>query len=353
MKTTLFNKIVLTSVAFGLFWSCELEDKTVDEILSQVGTGAIIRTISQVNNLVYNDITMSFDEGSSYTLTLEQQDAEGGALLQKVDIYVNFKDNSTIAPDLNGMTTDEVLLQSLSATDFTAGPRSLPQTTVSYTSDELIAVTGIDESMIIGKDRFEFRLVLTLTNGEEYTNTDVGGPVSGGSYFASPFEYFPVVACSITEDLSGEHSFIATNIVSAPGAGGNCSGNNLSGSVTWIPFLNSSGAVVPGRYVSSDMSFGQYEDCYTTRGKATGTAISLIWDCTRLNSSGSIYLNRAGAVQPSRAGFAREFTYTYTIVNVNGPDMTVNFSSSSGDRGTAVITREGGQDWPVIFTANN
>ncbi|MGB3145350.1 MAG: hypothetical protein WBB24_14705 [Maribacter sp.] len=346
-------KTTISAAAISLLMACDADNKVIDDVLADVTTGAVIRTIDEDNGLVYNNLTASFAEGSDYTLVLEEQDEEGGNLLESVEIYVNFRDNSTTEADPTGITTSEVLLQTLSASDFSQGERGLPQTTVSYTSDELVTATGIDESLIIGKDRFEFRVVLTLTNGEIYTNTDVGGPVSGGSYFASPYEYFPVIACSITEDLSGEHSFVATNIVSAPGAGGNCSGNDLSGTVTWTPFLNSSGTVVPGRYVSSDMSFGQYEDCYTTRGPATGTAISIIWDCTQLNSSGSVYLNSAGAVQPARSGFAEEFTYTYDITNVDGADMTIDFSSSSGDRGTVVITRAGGADWPVIFTANN
>lgn len=343
-------KTTICAALVALLASCEADEKIVDQVLAQTTTGAVVRTRSQSNRLVYNDITASFAPASTFSLTLEVQDEEGGALLDQVEIFVNFDDNSEGGPD---MSTPEVLLQTLVPTDFTQGSRGLPETSVSYTSDELVTITGIDEALIVGKDRFEFRLVLTLTNGQVYTNTDVGGPVSGGAYFSAPFEYFPVINCSITEDLSGDHTFVATNIVSAPGAGGECSGNDLSGTVTWSPFLNASGAVVPGRYVSSDMSFGQFEDCYTVRGPATGTGISLIWDCTQINSSGSVFLNSAGAVQPGSAGRARSFTYTFAITNVTGPDMTVDFSSSAGDRGTAVITREGGVDWPVIFTANN
>ena len=346
-------KTTISAAAIGLLMACDADNKIVDDVLESTSTGAIVRTISETNNLVYNDITTSFAAGSNFALTLEEQDEEGGALLESLEIYVNFGDNSTTAEGDTDISTEEVLLETLIASDFTQGERGLPVTSVSYTSDELVAITGIDESLIIGKDRFEFRLVLALTNGEVYSVNDVGGPVSGGSYFASPFEYFPVVACSITEDLSGTHSYVATDIISAPGAGGECSGNDLSGTVTWTPFQNASGTVVPGRYVSSDMSFGQYEDCYTVRGPATGTAISLIWDCTQLNPSGSVYLNSAGEVQPARSGFAEEFTYTYDITNVDGADMTIDFSSSSGDRGTVVITRAGGDDWPVIFTANN
>ena len=175
MKTN-NNKIAVLGLALATLVACESDDKIVDTILAEVGTGAVIRTIDETNDLVYNDVTASFDAGSAYTLVLEEQDEEQGGLLESVEIFVNFDDNSTAGGD---MTTTEVALQTLQASDFSTGSRGLPQATVSYTSDELVAATGIDESMIVGKDRFEFRLVLNLTNGEVFTNTDVGGPVFG------------------------------------------------------------------------------------------------------------------------------------------------------------------------------
>ena len=343
------NKIAILTLVTVLGLSCESDDKIVDTILEEVGTGAILRTIDETNNLVYNDDTDSFDSGSDFVLVIEEQDEEEGALLESVDVFVAFDDNST---DLNDQSTSEVLLESLTAADFETGSRGLPQTTLTYTSDELISTTGIDESLIIGRDRFEFRLVLTLTNGEVFSNNDVGGPVSGGSFFAAPFEYFPVIACSITEDLSGTHTYVTTMAVSAPGAGGMCSGTPITGSVTWTTATDD-GDLVPGSYVSTDMSFGQYEDCYTNRGPAAGEEIVIVWDCTDLVPDGEIFLDSDGVVTPNDDDSDEEFTYSYTITNVTGPVMTIDFSSSSGDRGTVAITREGGVDWPVIFTANN
>ncbi len=349
----IINKIIILGITIGIVSSCESNEKIVDQILEEVGTGAILRTRGQNNALVYNDVTKTFAPDSEYALTIEEQDVEGGDLLQSVDIYVRYQDNSTTEAGSVDISTQEVLLQSLSATDFTLGERDLPETSVSYTSTELVTTTGIDEALVVGKDRFEFRLVLTLTNDEVYTNTDVGGPVSGGSYFSAPFEYFPVVACSITESLAGTHSFVATDIGFAPGAdGGGCSGNDLTGTVTWTEFEDS-GTVVPGRYVSTDMSFGQFEDCYTDRGKAAGEDIAIEWDCTNLIPDGDVYLNEDGEVVATDDEEDQAFTYSYTITNVSGPEMTIDFSSSAGDRGTVVITREGGVDWPVIFTANN
>ncbi len=342
------NKIAVLSLALGVICSCDDDEKVVDQILEEVGTGAVLRTIDEDNDLVFNDETDSFDAGSAYTIILEEQDAEGGALLQSVDIFVNFDDNSPVisGTDTLLISTSEVPLQTLSAADFSQGDRGLPQTTVSYTSDELIAATGIDESLVIGKDRFEFRMVLTLTNGEVYTNTDVGGPVSGGSYFSAPFEYFPVIACSITESLAGTHSYVATNIIPAPGGGGDCSGGDLAGTVTWSETDDE------GVYASSDMSFGQFDDCYDGRGAATGEDITIEWDCTNLAPDGEVYL-KDGVVIPDDDDEDEEITYNYSITNVSGPEMTIEFANSAGDRGTVVLTREGGVDWPVIFTANN
>nr|WP_299343344.1 hypothetical protein [Allomuricauda sp.] len=352
MKT--YNKrIAILGLAIATLFACDDEDKVVDEILATVGTGAVLRTIDEDNNLVYNFDTNAFDAGSSYTIDLEEQDAEGGALLESVQVFVNFDDRSAGGTD---MDTDEVLLQTLAASDFSAGERGLPITTISYTSGELVAATGIDESMIVGKDRFEFRLVLTLTNGEEYSNDDVGGPVSGGAYFSAPFEYFPVIACSITDDLSGTHSYVTTITTTAPGQ--NPPGDNVPlgcdpgttvvmGDVTWTTVDGT-----PGEYTSTDMGFGQFDSCYPGRGPATGNDITIVWDCTSLTPDGEVYI-KDSIVIPDDDDEDRAFAYGYSITSVVGAEMTIEFSNALGDSGTVVLTREGGVDWPDIFLSNN
>lgn len=340
------TKMALLLGLFIISLACE-ETTTVDQVLEEVGTGAVLRTRDETNNLVFNDETKSFTPESNYVLFLEEQDEENGALLESVDIFVNFQDNSTEEADDTDITTEETLLQTLSASDFSEGERGLPVITLTYTADQLVEITGIDESQIFGKDRFEFRMVLALTNGQSYTNTDVGGPVTGGAYFAAPFEYFPVVACAITESLAGEHTFVSTEIESAPGAGGECSGNPVTGTVTWSETDDA------GVYSSTDMSFGQFEDCYTNRGKAAGEDITIEWDCTSLTPDGEVYLNEDGEVIPNDDDEDEAFTYTYDIVTVAGPLMTIEFTSSAGDRGTVELTRAGGLDWPEIFLENN
>jgi len=36
--------------------------------------------------------------------------------------------------------------------------------------------------------------------------------------------------------------------------------------------------------------------------------------------------------------------------DVTGPELTMTWVNDYGDSGTVVITREGGVDWPALFT---
>lgn len=341
MKKMRYIVLGVLGLIFGMS-SCSTDDKIVDEVLNNVGTGAILRTLSQTNDLVYNDDERAFNPSSKYTLVIEEQDAQGGNLLESMEVYVKF--NATDAERFPEKGR-EVLLEKLSVSDFSEGDRELPVTTVSYSSKVLVEALGIDESKIQGEDRFEFRLVLTLTNGEVYTNTDVGGPVSGGSYFSSPFEYFPTIKCAITESLAGTHTYQTINTKAAPGGDGACSGNTLTGEVVWTKKK-------PGTYASSDMSFGQFEDCYINRGKAAGNGISIVWDCTSLNPVGDVYIDGEGMVT-TKDKAQRSLSYNYSIIKVEGSEMTIKFSNAAGDGGQVLVTREGGKNWPEIFSRNN
>ncbi|EIJ38863.1 hypothetical protein JoomaDRAFT_1864 [Galbibacter orientalis DSM 19592] len=341
MKKIRYIVVGVLGLIFGVS-SCSTDDKIVDEVLSNVGTGAILRTISQDNSLLYNDEEKMFEPNSKYTLILEEQDAQKGDLLESVEVYVKYKATDAERFPQGGQ---ELLLEKLSVSDFSEGDRELPVTTVSYSSKTLVEALGIDESKIQGEDRFEFRLVLMLTNGEVFTNTDVGGPVSGGSYFLSPFEYFPIIKCAITESLAGTHTYETINAKAAPGGDGVCSGNILTGEVVWTEKQS-------GTYASSDMSFGQFEDCYTNRGKATGNGISIVWDCTSLNPVGDVYIDEEGMVT-TKDKAQRSLSYNYSIIKVEGSEMTIKFSNAAGDGGQVLVTREGGKNWPEIFSRNN
>lgn len=135
---------------------------------------------------------------------------------------------------------------------------------------------------------------------------------------------FPV---SCPSDLGGTHSFVSTNLVAGnnPGA---CPSGSVSGTVTWTDLGG-------GTYQTSDLGFGQYE--------------SSCWNDTPATSGGATFTEICGEIF---SGGADQYglTYTWVITDVSGPTLTMTWSNNYADSGTVVITREGGADWPALFT---
>jgi len=337
----------LSLLLIGLFFpNCSGDDKTVDIVLDQVTSGAVLRTRGITNNLSYNDVNKQFEEGSDYTLEIEEQDAEGGALLFEVQIFAGFVENTRV--DTNGdgvineddddLSIDEQLIRTLTTADFETGERGLPETVINFTAEELVSFTGIDESLIEGGDDFSLSFIISLTDGRTFSADDANGNVSGGSYFSSPYEYRTSVSCSITESLAGTYAYTITELTSAPGGTSNCPEAPLTGEVTWTE------TDTDGELETTDISFGQFGSCYaeTFTEDSELEDILVVWDCTNLIAEGTITAEDAD-------GDETEFTYTYSITEVSGADLTMEISSSAGDRATVIVTRPDGLDWPDLF----
>ncbi len=340
------SKYYSTLLASIILFGCSSDDKTVDQVLDGVTNGAILRTIDIDNNLVYNDITTRFETGSDYTIILEEQDASNGELLSEVEIYARFVENTRV--DTNGdnvvndeddnLSTEEGLIRTLTAADFGTGERGVPTSTITFTAEELVSFTGVDESKIEGKDDFALRFVLKLTDGRSFSVDDASGNVSGGSYFSSPYTYRTTIGCSITESLAGTYSYEITRLISAPGETSNCPAAPLTGEVIWED------TDTPGEYTTSDISFGQFDSCYVdVFSKITFDDILVVWDCTNLVAEGKIETVEANT------GKEDEFSYVYTITATSGSEMTIEFGNSKGDQGTVTITRPDGKDWPMLL----
>ncbi len=339
--------IYLTTLLIGATLSnCGSDDKTIDGILENVTSGAVLRTRNITNNMSYNDVEKKFDTGSDYTLVIEEQDAEGGKLLESVEIFAGFvektrkdtNNDGTIDDKDDDLSASEALIKTLTPADFSTGSRDLPETTISFTAEELIAFTKVDESLIEGRDEFSLSFTINLTDGRSFTAADANGNVSGGSYFSSPYQYRTPIKCTITESLADTYAYTITELTSAPGGRSNCPSAPLTGEVTW------SATDTPGKLTTSDISFGQFEKCYVdTFSKITPTGVAIVWECIDLTADGSI------KVTEEATGKSDEFTYTYTIKEVDGSDMTIEFSNSAGDRGTVIITRPDSKIWPTIF----
>lgn len=194
MKTK-FKIFALTGLMAFAVTSCDDGDKIIDEITSTVTRGAILRTIET------NGVFDRFNTSSTFDFTFEEQDTEGGDLLEKVDLYIGFEDNTE---DNGTIERDELLIRTYLPADFTDGEFGLPRASYATTLAEALGLLNIVEGDFDGGDVIQYRLELTLTDGRTFSNDDNTGTITG-SFFSSPFFYGPVIKCIPPAPVPGEY----------------------------------------------------------------------------------------------------------------------------------------------------
>lgn len=191
-------KYIMPFFAFLLLLGCTEEDNTVDKVFQDTVYGAILRTTETIS-ASYN----AFDPTSIFSIMLEEQDEEMGDLLESVDVYISFEDNQGDAVD---NSTSETLLVNIPASEFSTGDNGLPVISFERSLAEAASAAGLSESDYSGGDRFIYRMVLNLTDGRSYTNTDYGGTVSSSSFFRSPLIYYVGVNCTPLTPVPGTYN---------------------------------------------------------------------------------------------------------------------------------------------------
>ena len=179
-------KIFLSGLLVFSFNSCEDSNTVVDQVVADTKAGAVLRTIEVLSNTLNSSIA-----STSFAVEVEAQDAENGALLESVDIYVSIRD---LTPD-NGTTVAEALVKTIPASAFTTGPVGLPRATISATFGEAEAAMALDATKHAPGDLFVFELRLNLTDGRTYGAKDAAGIITGG-YWSSPYLYNTLILCS-------------------------------------------------------------------------------------------------------------------------------------------------------------
>lgn len=149
-----------------------------------------------------------------------------------------------------------------------------------------------------------------------------------GASFSKDCSAAPVFCIS---ELAGTHSFVSSNLNAETGS---CPVGSISGTVTWTYLGN-------GIYSTSDLSFGHYESTCWFDTPATSPDAKFGDDCNYIISGGR---DQYG------------LTYTWTITGVSGSELYISWEnnwgdfSSLNDSGDVVLTREGGANWPDLFT---
>lgn len=182
MKYIRYHIIAICSL---MLFACSEDDKLTVVIQDNVERGAVLRTISNDPN------SFTFDDpDSQWTITIEEQDHDDGALLESVDVFVNYTDLTG-----NGVSATETQITTIEASDFVGDVNGLPRTTFSLVYGEVLAALGLPFDTSYASDAINVRLVLNLIDGRSFTDVDVTGTVQGGSFFASPFAYQANIVC--------------------------------------------------------------------------------------------------------------------------------------------------------------
>ncbi|PWL38020.1 hypothetical protein DKG77_06930 [Flagellimonas aquimarina] len=174
-------KIYILFALAGIFvTSCSEDDKVTIDVQNTVTSGAVLRTIAQTGTAW--DV---LDDTEAYSVEVEVQDAEDGALLSEVRVYVDLVDNT------EAVITDpaETLIATLPASAFSTGANGFPRSTYNTTLSEIASTLGLSLGDYNCGDQFNVRMELALTDGRMFTDTDATGNVSGGSFFSSPYAY--------------------------------------------------------------------------------------------------------------------------------------------------------------------
>lgn len=179
-----FTALVLTSL---MFTSCDEGTAVVDDVTDGTLRGAILRTVA----ITSDELPIGVSDGF-FAVDLEVQSQENGTLVESIDVFANFRDNTP--ENGKGATTEGALVETISKSTFTIGEFGLPRLSYSVTLSSLLSATGVSEADIDGSDQFRVRFELVLNDGRRYSFAQNSGTLTG-SYFSSPFLYSATIVC--------------------------------------------------------------------------------------------------------------------------------------------------------------
>lgn len=266
--------------------------------------------------------------------------------VNRIEFFVNYTESYT---DLEGNPRSANHGTKLvKVIEGSAVPANRTNTTISFNQDDLynlykdasfdygdgngvVQVFGAQsgrsqENPFSSVDNFRVTWALTTADGRyfdswsdsicgEFETYHGSSPNNGG------FNCFYDWTVICVSDLAGTFDYEASNFVQ--GGGGPVAGT-VTGEVTWT-------AVSPGVYTTTDASLGQFGFVWSD-DPAVGS-IKIVDACNDISLSGT---DQYGD------------TYTYSFRDRNGASITIDWQNTYGDKGTAVLTRRDGKNWPEL-----
>lgn len=194
--------IALAGVAL-VFSACADADKVFDSIQADVTRGAVLRGLEvQSNQVAINTATNTINDGEEFAIVIQEQDQENGALLEAVEVYVGYSDNTSDGAN----DKSEVLFETIPAASFAADEFGLPRLDYSVSGQAMQSAVGLADADLAGGDNFTVRFELVLTDGRRFTDAQNSGTITG-SFFSSPFLYNVNVVCAPSVPTPGDWVF--------------------------------------------------------------------------------------------------------------------------------------------------
>jgi hypothetical protein len=195
------KKITFIFLSVVLCFSCNDEEKAIEMVLEEVDRGAVLRTL-----LFNNGEFETNAPESTFSVDIQEQDIEEGGLLSTVDIFVSLIDNT---PSGNSVSTQQILLETLTPENFTSSDFGLPSITLDYSYAELLDATGLTIDQTSCKDQFRLDLDLNLSDGLTFNvNNSAGTVVNANGFFKSPFTYLiNIVEPIVSDQFTGIYQF--------------------------------------------------------------------------------------------------------------------------------------------------
>ena len=200
---------------------------------------------------------------------------------------------------------------------------------------------------------FEIQSTSTAQENVHYTVSGTTGTIPAGSSFGElPIEILPdninpgetwTLDIKITEggglQLANDNVVSFKIQVSCP--------SNLAGTLDFVhsdyfctgdPITGTTELkeVSDGVYVFDDFVFGSWVACYGGGGVAgddPAITLRMVDICNTISMTGTDNYGDS---------------YEYKITNVNGPELTIDWTNTYGEFGKVVLTRQDGADWPAL-----
>ncbi|RLD29086.1 MAG: hypothetical protein DRI75_04630 [Bacteroidetes bacterium] len=180
-------KFLLSLAIVVSFNSCSDSSNTIDDVFDYE-VGAVLRTLEVISNTLN-----SSDPSSFWSVSVEEQDGEDGALLASVGVFVSIRD---LTPANGTTVAADMFVKTIDASEFSTNtPHGLPRVTIAVTFAEAEAAMGLTSADHSPGDLFVFELRLELTDGRIYGADSAASIITGG-FFSSPFAYNALILCS-------------------------------------------------------------------------------------------------------------------------------------------------------------